>query len=418
MNFVRSRILLVDDDENFLASNARVLGRQWNVITASSGEAGLKALDQEGPFAVVVSDFNMPRMDGTRFLAKVREKSPDTVRMMLTGEGDFQIATQAVNEGNIFRFLTKPCPQTVLSIALDAGLIQYRLIQAEKDARQQEVRIASQIQQSLLLDPPPTGIRGVQIASLTIPSSGADGDFIDFFEYSGTCFDVVLGDVMGKGVSAALIGAATKSRFSRILSRLFSAERIRAFAEVAKGVPVDATKPVNGVGSLGSAPDPELIMMQMQQEMGTRLFELGSFVTLNYSRFDILAQRMTYVDAGHMPTILVSGADGVARRLKGMGSPLGFPDSEPFVEISVDFRPGDVFLFYSDGLMEGSPPGGKFFGISRIEEAVVRHRGETASRILNLLFEEFKAFVKRAEFSDDVSCVVVKIESARERDTV
>ncbi|MBF0502341.1 MAG: SpoIIE family protein phosphatase [Candidatus Riflebacteria bacterium] len=393
MSPVKARILLVDDDENFLASNARVLCHLWDVVTASSGEAGLQALDSDGPFAVVVSDFNMPRMNGTRFLTKVRDKAPDTVRMMLTGEGDFQIATQAVNEGYIFRFLTKPCPQAALVKALEAGLEQYRLIQSEKEARQQEVRIASEIQQSLLLEPPPVGIRGAQIVALTIPSCGADGDFIDFFDYSDSVFDAILGDVMGKGIPAALIGAGTKSKFSRILSRLFSTE-------------------YSGEESCKSRtiPSPKNIMRRMQQDMGGRLLELASFVTLFYARFDLKARLLTFVDAGHTPTLFVSNKDGAVHQLKGEGVPLGFPELGPYDEISLGFQAGDVFFIYSDGLMDGANAKGEPFGVARLEKCIAGYRKESAQNILQHLLEEFRSFVGSTSFSDDLSCIVVKID--------
>ncbi|NIQ03497.1 MAG: response regulator, partial [Nitrospinaceae bacterium] len=84
-------------------------------------------------FAVVVSDMRMPDMDGIQFLSRVREHYPQTVRMMLTGYADVKTAMNAVNEGNIFRFMTKPCPPEVFEKVLSAGIEQYRLITAERD---------------------------------------------------------------------------------------------------------------------------------------------------------------------------------------------------------------------------------------------------------------------------------------------
>lgn len=130
---MNERILFVDDDPNILEAYQRKLQRVMPVETALGGEEGLRILDERGPFAVVVADMNMPSMNGIEFLAQVKEKHPDTVRMMLTGNADTRVAIQAVNEGNIFRFLTKPCPSDVFGNALVAGLNQYRLIRAEKE---------------------------------------------------------------------------------------------------------------------------------------------------------------------------------------------------------------------------------------------------------------------------------------------
>jgi len=127
------KILLVDDDQNILSGYRRSLRNEFRVETAEGGEAGLQALRATGPFAVVVSDLRMPGMDGNQFLREVRANFPDTVRMMLTGQADLQAASEAVNEGNIFRFLFKPCPQEVLTKALGDGIRQYRLVKSERD---------------------------------------------------------------------------------------------------------------------------------------------------------------------------------------------------------------------------------------------------------------------------------------------
>jgi len=128
-----ARILCVDDDANVLAAFRRQLRTQFEIETAEGPEAGLKALRECGPFGVVLSDLRMPGMDGTRFLAAVKLLAPDAVRMMLTGQADLNAAIAAVNEGNIFRFLMKPCPREVLVKALEAGLGQQRLLMAERE---------------------------------------------------------------------------------------------------------------------------------------------------------------------------------------------------------------------------------------------------------------------------------------------
>jgi len=126
------KVLYVDDDANVLAAYQRICRKRFNMETALGGEEGLEAIASRGPFAVVISDMRMPRMDGIQFLSKVRQIDPDSVRMMLTGNADLQTAIDAVNEGHIFRFLTKPCPKPVLLKAVQAGIEQYRLVTAER----------------------------------------------------------------------------------------------------------------------------------------------------------------------------------------------------------------------------------------------------------------------------------------------
>jgi response regulator RpfG family c-di-GMP phosphodiesterase len=127
-----TRILLVDDEPRVLAGIERNLDGDYDIVTATSGALGLAAIAERGPFAVVVSDMRMPNMDGAQFLARARAAAPDTVRLLLTGQAEISAAISAVNEGSIFRFLTKPCAPDVLSGAIAAAAEHHRLIDAER----------------------------------------------------------------------------------------------------------------------------------------------------------------------------------------------------------------------------------------------------------------------------------------------
>jgi response regulator RpfG family c-di-GMP phosphodiesterase len=130
---MNERVLCVDDDPNILQAYQRALRKQFILEPALGGEEALEAIRTQGPYAIVVADMRMPGMNGVELLAKIKEIAPDTVRMMLTGNADQQTALEAVNEGHIFRFLTKPCPPESLARALKAGIEQYRLIVSEKE---------------------------------------------------------------------------------------------------------------------------------------------------------------------------------------------------------------------------------------------------------------------------------------------
>jgi response regulator RpfG family c-di-GMP phosphodiesterase len=125
-------VLFVDDEPNVLEGIQRTLRKHVDVHTATSGADGLRVLRDSGPFALVISDMRMPSMNGAQFLAKARELAPDTVRMILSGQADLQATIAAVNEGHIYRFLSKPCPPDRLIAAVEDGLKQHRLLTAEK----------------------------------------------------------------------------------------------------------------------------------------------------------------------------------------------------------------------------------------------------------------------------------------------
>jgi response regulator RpfG family c-di-GMP phosphodiesterase len=137
---MNTTILFVDDEENILSAFQRQLHRQFQIKTALGGEAALQMIDGGESFAIVISDLRMPNMDGIQLLSKIKEIAPDTVRMMLTGQADLNAAMDAVNQGNIFRFLTKPCPGDLLEQTLQAGLHQHRLITAEKELLEQTLK--------------------------------------------------------------------------------------------------------------------------------------------------------------------------------------------------------------------------------------------------------------------------------------
>jgi response regulator RpfG family c-di-GMP phosphodiesterase len=128
---MNERILCVDDDPHILEAYQRTLHKQFIIDGALGGEEALNAIATQGPYAVVVADMLMPGMNGIELLVKISEAAPDTVRMILTGNADLQTTLDAVNEGHIFRFMTKPCPPEIFAKVLEGGIAQYRLITAE-----------------------------------------------------------------------------------------------------------------------------------------------------------------------------------------------------------------------------------------------------------------------------------------------
>ena len=133
-------ILCVDDEPKVLEGLVLNLRRHYRVSTASNGQGGLAIVDGNDPPAVVVSDMRMPEMDGAAFLSQVKERSPETIRILLTGQTDLDSAIAAVNHGQVFRFLTKPCnPQNFLT-AIEAAAAQHRLVTAERELLEKTLR--------------------------------------------------------------------------------------------------------------------------------------------------------------------------------------------------------------------------------------------------------------------------------------
>ncbi len=134
------KILFVDDEPVLLQGYQRLLRKEFDVSTAVGGAAALTMIEHLGPFAVVLSDMRMPEMDGVEFLRRVKTLAPDTVRIMLTGVSEQQTAIDAVNEGSIFRFLSKPSNKDTLVKTLTEALAQHQLICAEKQLLEETLR--------------------------------------------------------------------------------------------------------------------------------------------------------------------------------------------------------------------------------------------------------------------------------------
>lgn len=137
---MRARILCVDDEQYVLDALMRTLRLEFDVTFALGGEVALKTLREEGPFAVIVSDLRMPGMDGTEFLTRAAEIAPETVRVLLTGNGDLVAAVEAVNRCDLFRFLLKPTTHDDLFRTLRDAAKQYELVVSEREWREQTLR--------------------------------------------------------------------------------------------------------------------------------------------------------------------------------------------------------------------------------------------------------------------------------------
>ena len=141
----RPKILVVDDDTNLLAGIVRSHRKEYELITASSPASAIDMLQHGGPFAVIVSDYTMPGMNGATLLHKMQELAPDTVRIMMTGNSDLQSAINAVNQGAVFRFIRKPCEPEVFAAGLNVAVNQHRLLKAEQELLEQTLHGSIQV---------------------------------------------------------------------------------------------------------------------------------------------------------------------------------------------------------------------------------------------------------------------------------
>lgn len=267
-----------------------------------------------------------------------------------------------------------------------------RRVQSElalTEARQNEMLTAATIQQTLLLPPLSPCPAKVALASRFAASRGVAGDFHELIEHSETCFDVLLGDVMGKGVPAALIGAAVKLELARSL------------AELGRRTP-------------GSLPEPAAVISALDARLTPRLIELECFVTLSYLRVDRQHSQLTSVGCGHPEALVV--VDGQCVSLPNLNLPLGIMPGKGHQQTVHPLPAAAAIVLYSDGLSEAANPEGEQFGEPRLRQTlqVAYSRTLDAECLAAALMEGIHEYCG-GPGEDDQTLVVLRLPDERSR---
>lgn len=390
------RILVVDDEEIALKTVRELLDGEEDleVTTIPFPEQALECLANQS-YAVVLADQCMPLIEGMCLLEKARKISPDTVRILMTGYPDTRLAIDAINKGHVFRFVAKPWEDEELLQTVRQAVAEYERLAGsgwQQNGRipdlkyEHEIEMGARIQRRLFLGRPFRDFQGLKLGLFAIPSQQIDGDFYDFFRHNGQCLDLVVGDVMGKGVQAALLGAAIKGRFPAAISTLMTAAG-------------------------GRLPGPEEVVGMVHAELTGQLMELESFATLCYARFDLEGHLAALVNCGHTRTVHFQRRTGRCALLAGNQMPLGFSKSETYRQSQVPLEEGDVFIFYSDGIIEAQNGKGGFFGEDRLAE-LIRANGQCdPQEITDKVRETLAEFSHAENFADDLTCVAVQVQA-------
>lgn len=255
------------------------------------------------------------------------------------------------------------------------------------EAQSKDVENSARLQAAVLAEGHRQEFPFIDYQTTTIPSRLVDGDFLDVLKLSERSADFVLGDVMGKGMDAAITGAMIKFGFARALNDVLS-----------------------GAATL---PDPAAICSAADAMVSPRLLERQSFATLTYARFDAASRVLRFVDCGHTSIIHFSRRTGECWRVKGGNRPLGFTEGQDYRSYLLPVEAGDCFLLYTDGLSECENRWGESFGEERVAWLLKTYAdlpaAELASTILRIGFA-----YSATGFGDDVSLVCIKDRSAGE----
>ncbi len=285
--------------------------------------------------------------------------------------------------------------RTLLDASTMLGLF-VRDLTAQKDAeyelgeaRRQDETVAARIQQAMLVGDPPIETPRLSIASETFPGEVVAGDFVATLRHDEDTIDVVIGDVMGKGANAALLGAITKGYVYQAARTLTL--RLSEFRRL---------------------PEPHEVVAALHSHMTKELQQLDSFVTLMYARFDLMAMRCTLVDCGHTRSVHWRFSDGSFELVQGDNLPLGVADREFFAPLRVPFSPGDLFFFYSDGVIEAESSSEERFGEERLIQAIASSPSRSPVPLIAHIQKAVRDFQGDQPPSDDMTCLVVSIGHA------
>jgi serine phosphatase RsbU (regulator of sigma subunit) len=379
---MKDKVLLVDDDDMVLAGLKRQLRNKFSIDTALSGEDALKQVRENGPYAVIVSDFMMPGMNGIEFLSRVKKTNPDTVRMMLTGTADMPTAIRAVNEGSIFQFHPKPCPADTLCQAIQSAIGEYRKVifdQRQLKNFKSSLAQASKVQQKLMPKSDPR-VDGFDIAGKSIWCDETGGDYYDFLypaENGKKRIAIVVGDVTDHGISSALLMTT---------ARAFLRERVHTPPSECAAIISDVNK-------------------RLVQDIE----ELNLFMTMFYGEIDIKEKMIRWVKAGHEPAILYTPGTDSHEMLAGEGLPLGVMEDAVYKESQKQINPGQIILIGTDGIKESVNANGEMFGNKRLLNVIRDYADKSAREILDKAFESLNNFRHPLEADDDETLVVIKV---------
>lgn len=404
-----AKILVVDDDVMVLNALCETLRRNGHeVLQATSGDEALKILEREA-VALIICDQRMPNMSGLELLQHAQKICPDAVRVALTGNNEREIVINAINIGQVSQFISKPWEDIVLEQVVSSSLDKYRLAKENKDLHslilmqnkeldkanknlRYELQLGARIHEELLLGKVPKNVPGIEIAATTVPTKEIDGDFYDFYTPLSHIVDVVIGDVMGKGMPAALVGTAIKAQLQRF------------------AVPLSHVKYCDRTAFwLDDLFSTSTILKHTHDEIAKELMELEFFVSLLYGRFDLEKRVFTFVDCGSTKPLHYKSKNVSIRYLRGNDFPVGMVAKNDYHEFEAAFEVDDLFVFYSDGITECRAPSGEIYGCEKLEEMVRKHAHNDAETLLNAIRADVLEHAQTEHFEDDLTLLVIKI---------
>ncbi|MBR0285598.1 MAG: SpoIIE family protein phosphatase [Bacteroidales bacterium] len=382
------KILSVDDETDLELLLTQFFRRkirkgEYEFFFAHNGLEALKVLLKHPDIAIILSDINMPEMDGLTLLTKVNEmRNPSLKCIMVSAYGDMENIRHAMNNG-AFDFATKPIDLDDLQVTIDKAVEQIEYVKSAQKEHAQlvdiqgDLSVAREIQHAIL----PRSFKLkmedadlVDIYASMVAAKDVGGDFYEFFPIDDHRIGFTIADVSGKGVPAAIFMAVSRT--------LLKATGLR---DVASNV-----------------------CIQMVNDMLCGESVESMFVTVFYGIYDLKTGEIDFTNAGHNPPYILH-ADGTVEMLKSeCNLVLGAIEGMTFKNESLRLNPGDALVMYTDGVTEAENKDHEQFGEARLEAALAELKGAESKQIVDTVNAKVKEFVAGAAQSDDITQLVIR----------
>ena len=376
------KILVVDDEpdlEPLLLQRMRraIRAGRYEFVFAGNGLEALHKLDEDETIDMVLSDINMPQMDGLTLLDQIPQVNPNIRSVIISAYGDMKNIRTAMNRG-AFDFVTKPIDFKDLQVTIDRTLNHVEELKAALSARdklvslQNELDVASNIQQSIL----PTELpqeHDYQMFGSMKSARNVGGDFYDVVRLPDRRVGLAIADVSDKGVPAALFMMSTRT--------------------LLKGAAIGAINPGDVIGTVN-----QLLCEDNETAM---------FVTLIYGVYDPETGRLTYANGGHNPPLIVHSDNSSTLLPSTDGLALGLIPDYEFQQRTVTLAPGEALVLYTDGVTEAMNCDEEEFGVERLQDIFKQSNSHEPRAITRLIFDAVDTFAGDAPQSDDVTCLTL-----------
>ena len=382
------KILSVDDEMDLELLLTQYFRRkirkgEYEFVFAHNGLEALTMMLKHPDIEIILSDINMPEMDGLTLLAKVNEmRNPALKVIMVSAYGDMGNIRQAMNNG-AFDFATKPIDLDDLSVTIEKAIEQIEYVhQMQKEHSQLEslkgdLAIACEIQQAILprvFPPFPEDSDKLDIAASMTPAKDVGGDFYDFFRIDDDRIGFVIADVSGKGIPAAIFMAVSRT--------LIRATGVRG------GSPADCLTYSN-----------KLLAAESVDCM---------FVTVFYGIFNLKTGEISYCNAGHNPPYILKRGGAVEVLPMSQDPMVGAIDGIEYHGATLQLDHGDSLVMFTDGVTEAMNAQNEEFGEERLEDTLAEVTMHNCQQIVEAIKADVAAFVGDAEQSDDITVLALK----------